>query len=228
MADSSAVLFDVDGTLIDSNYLHTVTWWEALHQNGHTVPMALVHRSIGMGTDQLLDHVLGEDRDRDETETLDAAHQALYGRYWPSLVPFAGAAHLLRACAARGWTVVLASSASQRELDVLRKVLDADDAIAAATNSDDVDTSKPAPDLVSEALKKVGADSARSFLVGDTVWDVQAAARAGVRCLAVQSGGFSRDELLTAGAAEVYEDVATLLAHLDDSLLAEVEAKAGA
>jgi HAD superfamily hydrolase (TIGR01509 family) len=217
--ETAAVLFDMDGTLIDSNYLHTVAWWGALRQYDHTVPMALVHRSIGMGTDQLLDHVLGEDRDRDETESLDTAHQALYGSYWPSLVPFAGAAHLLRACAERGWTVVLASSASERELKVLRKVLDADDVIAAATGADDVDTSKPAPDLVEAALKKAGADPERSFLVGDTVWDVQAAERAGVRCVSVESGGFSSQELLEAGAVEVYEDVASLLARIDDSVL---------
>ncbi|HEV2633527.1 MAG TPA: HAD family hydrolase [Actinocrinis sp.] len=221
MTDGYAVLFDMDGTLIDSNYLHTVTWWEALRQYGHTVPMTLIHRSIGMGTEQLLDHVLGEDRDKDETDTLDTAHQALYARHWPSLVPFAGAARLLRACASRGWDVVLASSASERELTVLRKVLEADDVIAASTNSDDVDTSKPAPDLVSVALKKVGAAADRSVLVGDTVWDVQAAERAGVRCVAVLSGGFSRDELLQAGAVEVYEDAATLLADLGGSLLAK-------
>lgn len=221
MTDSCAVLFDVDGTLIDSGYLHTVTWWEALRQYGHTVPMALIQRSIGMGTEQLLDHVLGKDRDKDETDTLDAAHQALYGRYWPTLVPFAGAGDLLQECAERGWTVVLASSASERELSVLRKVLDEDDAIAEATSSDDVGTSKPAPDLVQVALDKAGADAARSFLVGDTVWDVKAAERAGVRCIGVLTGGFSRAELVEAGAVEVYEDVATLLAHLDESPLAK-------
>lgn len=215
----TAALFDVDGTLVDSGYLHTVSWWEALRQHGHTVPMSLVNRSIGMGTDQLLNHLLGEDRDQDETDSLDAAHSALYSRFWPTLVPLPGAAALLRACADRGWAVVLASSASERELEVLRKVIDADDVITAVTGADDVSASKPAPDLVEVALKKVGADPARSVLVGDTVWDVQAARKAGVRCVTVQTGGFSSSELTTAGAAEVHADTASLLTAISGSLL---------
>src|SRR5579875_3649085 len=122
MAGTAAALFDVDGTLVDSTYLHTVSWWETLREYGHTVPMALIGRSIGLGTEQLLDHVLGPDRDKDETDALDTAHKALYSRFWPTLTPLPGAADLLRACADRGWTVVLASSASARELEVLRKV----------------------------------------------------------------------------------------------------------
>src|SRR5579875_3670010 len=100
MAGTAAALFDVDGTLVDSTYLHTISWWETLREYGHTVPMALIGRSIGLGT----------------------AHKALYSRFWPTLTPLPGAADLLRACADRGWTVVLASSASARELEVLRKV----------------------------------------------------------------------------------------------------------
>lgn len=215
----AAAVFDVDGTLVDSGYFHTIAWWEALRQYGHTAPMARIQRSIGMGTNMLLDNVLGEDRDRDETEALDEAHTALVARFWPSFTPLPGARDLLRACVKRGWQVVVATSASARELDVLLEVIDADDAIAAVTSADDVDEAKPAPDVVGAALRKVGAYPARSVMIGDTVWDVQASDRAGVRCVSVLTGGFCRAELGEAGALETYEDAAALLAGLDHSIL---------
>src|SRR5438045_8745312 len=118
MSDSvSAVLFDVDGTLIDSNYLHSVTWWEAFTQAGHDVPMARIHRAIGMGSDQLLDALLPPGRDTGNDATLVAAHEALYAAYWPRLRPFRDAADLLRACQRHGLRVALARSAGQRALE---------------------------------------------------------------------------------------------------------------
>jgi HAD superfamily hydrolase (TIGR01509 family) len=215
----AAAVFDVDGTLVDSGYLHTLAWWEALRGFGHTVPMARIQRCIGMGTGMLLDHLLGDDRDPEETEPLDAAHQALIARFWPTLTALPGAAPLLRACAERGWKVVVATSASDCELEVLLKVVDADDAISAVTTADDVDQAKPASDVVEVALRKVGADPAHSIMIGDTVWDVEAADRAGVRCVGVLTGGFSRAELLDAGAVAAYQDTAELLAGLDESVL---------
>jgi HAD superfamily hydrolase (TIGR01509 family) len=221
MANSNggAALFDVDGTLVDTSYLHAVTWWQALRQAGHTVPMAQVHRAVGLGTDQLLDHLLGKDRDPQETDTLSAAHSALYATYRPSLQPLPGAARLLRACAERGWTVVLATSAKKEELKALRQALDADDVIADAVTDDDVDTAKPAPDLVEQALNKADTTAQYAVFIGDTPWDVRAAHRAGVRCIGVLSGGVSRSELLDAGAEEVYEDTDDLADRLDHSLL---------
>src|SRR3954465_14955704 len=109
---TDAVIFDVDGTLVDTNYLHAVTWWEAFRQHGHGVDMAAVHRAIGMGSDKLLDHLLPGDRDRDIDDDMRAAHRSLYAVYWTRLRAFDGAADLVRACAPRGMTVVLASSAS--------------------------------------------------------------------------------------------------------------------
>ena len=214
-----AALFDVDGTLLDTNYLHTLAWAEALSQYGHAPAMALIHASIGMGGDQLLDHVLGPDRDHASDADISSAHQALYARFWPRLRPFDGAADLLRAVAARGWTVVLASSASARDLSVMRRVLDADDAVSAATGSDDVDASKPAPDLVRAALDRADAGPDEAVFVGDTLWDVQAAAAAGVPCIALLSGGTGERDLRAAGALEVHADPAALLAHLADSAL---------
>ncbi|MFF3006748.1 HAD family hydrolase [Kitasatospora sp. NPDC057940] len=216
---AAAALFDVDGTLLDTNYWHTIAWAEAFAQFGHAPAMARIHGAIGMGGDQLLDHLLGEDRDRAEDDALSAAQQALYARFWPRLRAFEGAAGLLRALAARGWTVVLASSASKRDLDVMRRALDADDAITAVTGADDVQTSKPAPDLVRAALDKAAARPDEAVFIGDTLWDVQAAARAGVPCIGVLSGGWAERDLRAAGALEVHQDVGKLLDQLPDTVL---------
>lgn len=214
-----AALFDVDGTLVDTNYLHAVTWWEAFAQAGFEVQMAQIHRAIGMGSDQMLDKLLPADRDEDADAEVRAAHSALYSVYWSRLRRLPGAADLLRACKRRGLAVVLARSADEPEFSVLRAALDAEDAIDAATFAGDVESSKPAPDLVEAALAKVGVSAAEAVFTGDTVWDVQACRKAGVRCIGVLSGGVSRDELTSAGAAEVYSGPADLLAVLDISLL---------
>jgi HAD superfamily hydrolase (TIGR01509 family) len=215
----AAALFDVDGTLVDTNYLHSVTWWEAFRQAGRQVSMAEIHRAIGMGSGQLLDKLLPADRDEEADADIRTAHTALYGQYWSRLQPLPGAADLLRACKRRGLTVILASSADEAEFNVLRAALDAEDAIDAATFAGDVESSKPAPDLVQVALDKAGAPAEEAVFTGDTVWDVEACQKAGVRCIGLLSGGVSRDELTSAGAAEVYRDPADLLAALPASLL---------
>jgi HAD superfamily hydrolase (TIGR01509 family) len=215
----TAALFDVDGTLVDTNYLHAVTWWEAFAQAGHVVPMAKIHRAIGMGSDLMLDKLLPADRDKDTDADIRAAHTALYATYRFRLRPLPSAADLLRARKRRGLTVVLASSADEPEFSMLREALDAEDAIDAATFSGDVESSKPAPDLVEVALDKAGVSAEQAMFVGDTVWDVEACQKAGVGCIGLLSGGFSRDELTSAGAAEVYPGPGDLLAALDDSLL---------
>lgn len=220
MSPRGAALFDVDGTLVDSTYLHAVTWWEAFRQSGHRVPMAEIHRTIGMGSDHLIGQLLGEDRDSDEDETIRTAHGTLFAQYWERLAPLDGAAELLRACAKRGWTVVLASSAHGPELEAMRRALDAEDAITAVTSSDDVSASKPAPDLVRSALEQSGVTADSAVFIGDTVWDVRAGHRAGVPCLAVLSGGYPERDLREAGAHEVYEGPAHLVERLDSSLLA--------
>jgi len=221
-----AALFDVDGTLVDTNYLHAVAWWEAFARAGHDVPMASIHRAIGMGSDRLLDALLPADRDPAGDEIIKIAHSALYQVYWPQLRPLPGAADLLRACHEAGLRVVLASSADPRELDVLREALDAEEAIDAATSSGDVDSSKPAPDLVHVALDQAGTSPAQSVFVGDSVWDARACQEAGVPCIGVLSGGTSREELLSAGAAAVYGDPAELLAQFPGSLQAASPASA--
>jgi HAD superfamily hydrolase (TIGR01509 family) len=215
----AAVLFDVDGTLMDTVYLHTVAWWEAFRQAGHIVPMSAVHRCIGMGSDHLLDRLLGQDRDRDGDSALSTAHDTLYAQYATRLAPLDGAADLLRECAKRGWRIVLASSAKSAELRTMRDALDADDVIDAATTADDVDASKPSPDLVGQALERAGVPAGHAVFVGDTVWDAEAAGRADVPCVGVLSGGWTRGELTRGGAVEVHEGPADLLAHIGESVL---------
>jgi HAD superfamily hydrolase (TIGR01509 family) len=223
--DPVAALFDVDGTLVDTNYLNAVTWWEAFSQAGHDVTMAQIHRAIGMGSDQMLDKLLPAGRDKDADADIRTAHGALYAVYWSRLRPLPGATDLLRACKDRGLAVVLASSADEREFNMLRTVLDAEDAIEAATFSGDVELSKPAPDLVEAALRKIGIPAKDAVFIGDTVWDVQACQKAAVPCIGVLSGGFSRDELTSAGAAEIYSDPGELLAALPESLLGNSEGR---
>lgn len=219
MTSPAAVLFDMDGTLVDTNYLHAVTWWEAFGQHGHQVAMADVHRAIGMGSDKILDHLLPADRDRDADGTIRAAHATLFAPYRPRLRAFDGAAPLLRACAERGSRVVLASSAGGPEMAALRAALDADDVIASATSSEDAEQSKPAPDIVQTALDRAGTTAEESVFVGDTVWDVQACRRAGLRCIAFLTGGIGADELRDAGAVEVWPGPSALLRSFDESIL---------
>ncbi|MFV2176487.1 HAD family hydrolase [Actinomadura sp. LOL_016] len=214
-----AVLFDVDGTLVDTTYLHAVTWWEAFRQQGHAVAMARIHRAIGMGSDKLLDHVLPDGRDRDADDAMRDAHTALYAQYWGRLQAFDGAAGLLRACGERDKRVVLASSAAEPEMRALRAALDAEDAIDEATSASEVGQSKPAPDLVELALERAGVPAGRAVFVGDTAWDVEAAGRVGVPCVGVLTGGWARDELESAGAVAVYDGPRDLLAKLEESPL---------
>jgi HAD superfamily hydrolase (TIGR01509 family) len=214
-----AAVFDVDGTLVDTNHLHVATWWEAFRQAGHTVPMHAVHRAVGLGSTDLIAHLLGDDRDRSRDEELSAAHKALYGQYFDRLPALPDAGRLLRRLHRDGWTVVLATSAGGAELSALRRAIDADDAIADTASADDVDQGKPAPEPVEHALELVGVPAEHAVFVGDTVWDMRAGTRAGVRCVGVLSGGIPRTDLEEAGATSIYGDPADLLAGLEKSPL---------
>ncbi|MFF9311472.1 HAD family hydrolase [Streptomyces sp. NPDC014748] len=215
-----AAVFDVDGTLVDTNHLHVVTWWEAFRQAGHRVPMHAVHRSVGLGSTDLIAHLLGDDRDKGQDAELSAAHTALYAQYFERLPAFEDAGRLLRRLHENEWAVVLATSASGPELSALRRAIDADDAITATASSDDVAEGKPAPEPVEHALELAGVDPGRAVFVGDTVWDMRAGSRAGVRCVGVLCGGIPRADLEEAGASAVYRDPADLLASLADGPLA--------
>ncbi|MEE9096309.1 HAD family hydrolase [Pseudarthrobacter phenanthrenivorans] len=213
------VLFDVDGTLIDSSYIHTVAWWGAFRQYGHDVPMAAIHQLVGMGGARLVDNLLPSDRDRDEDEDIMASHGALYASRWPSLRALDGAKDLLGQCHAGGLAVALASSARERDLQVMRSVLEADAFIAAATSANDAEESKPAPDILEAALEAVGVEAGNAVYVGDAVWDMKAAAALGIPAIGVTCGGIQAGQLREAGAVEVYEGPRDLLQNLASSAI---------
>ncbi|MGP9501148.1 HAD family hydrolase [Specibacter sp. AOP5-B1-6] len=217
-----AVLFDMDGTLIDSSYFHAMAWWQALRQSGFTVPTAKVHRAVGMGGEELVHHLLGPGVSKDQLGTLLGAHDAIFSTHWPALLPFPAAGRLLEHCAAAGAAVVLASSAKEAELDVLRHALDAGSAISAATSSSDADHGTPSPDILSAALNSVGVDAAHALFIGDAVWDAKAAQALGLPMIGVCSGGTSEADLRGAGAVEVHSDVQELLEHVDASVLGQL------
>jgi HAD superfamily hydrolase (TIGR01509 family) len=216
-----AVLFDVDGTLVDSNYLHVEAWGHAFAEVGRPVDGWRIHRSIGMDSEKLLEDLLGADA-AELGKRAKQLHSDYYAELQPRLRPFASARELLAELADRGITVVLATSAPEDELAALRDALKVEESITDVTSADDVQTAKPEPDVVQRALEKAGSAADSTFFVGDTVWDVIASARAGIPCLGVLSGGVSEAELRDAGAIEVYRDVAQLLEILDDSPLANL------
>jgi HAD superfamily hydrolase (TIGR01509 family) len=208
-----AVLLDVDGTLIDTNYHHALAWYRAFRQHGIVLPVWRIHRHVGMGGDQLVPALVGEAVDEDKgdeiRDTRDAAYQQLIGE----VEPLEGARELIVDLKHRGAAVVLASSAPQKELDHYLELLDARELADAWTTDDDVEATKPEPDLVRAGLEKAGTDDA--VMIGDTPWDVEAAGKAGLETVTVITGGFSGDELRKAGAAAVYESVDELRRHLD-------------
>jgi HAD superfamily hydrolase (TIGR01509 family) len=217
----SGVLFDLDGTLVDTGYIHAVCWWEALRQYDHVVPMALIHRAIGMGSDKLLDQVLGAGHDAEHDSEMAAAHGALFATWYSRICPLPGARDLLAECAGRGLDVVIATSSPERDLDALRRTLDADAFISEVTTSADADESKPSPDILVAALERADLAVSQVVFIGDAVWDVQASASLHIRCIGLESGGTSEAELRRAGAVEVWKDPADLLAHLDSSILTQ-------
>jgi HAD superfamily hydrolase (TIGR01509 family) len=218
-----AVLFDIDGTLVDSTFLHVHAWQRAFAELADELPTPVdgwrVHRGIGMGSSLLLADLLGEAADRLGDRAKDA-HARHYAALADLQRPFTGARDLVRAVSERGARTVLATSAVPDELGPLLDVLDLSDVLDGVTSDKDVEAAKPEPDLVHAALEKADVPPGRAVMVGDTGWDVEAAARAGVACVAVLTGGVSEAELREAGAAAVYRDVAALLADLDASPLA--------
>jgi HAD superfamily hydrolase (TIGR01509 family) len=209
------VLFDVDGTLLDTNYLHVLSWWQAMNDAGHEdVSMAAIHRSIGIASEGLVERLLGH-ADEEAVE----AHSRRYEALRDQVTAFPGAADLVGACADRGFVAVLATSGKEDDLEWMLPAIGAGDSFAGATTSSEVEEGKPSPDLLTAAIEEHRLDPSRSVAIGDTVWDVKAAEKAGVHCIALTCGGISEAELREAGAAEVYADPAELLERLDDSLL---------
>lgn len=212
----AGVVFDIDGTLLDTNYLHVLAWSAAFCDNGFRVEMADIHRSIGRPSEVLVEHLVGQDRP--DLVQAHAAHFArLRERYGVNALT--GAPALLRRCAAQGWTVALATSGGTADLEWMLPLIGADDVIAGATTSQDVQQGKPSPELMLAAMQAHGLAVDRTVAVGDSVWDVRSAARAGIPCIGLAAGGIGASELRSAGAAEVYDDAAALLERFPRSLL---------
>jgi HAD superfamily hydrolase (TIGR01509 family) len=213
-----AVLFDVDGTLVDSNDAHAHAWVRAFSEHGINVPFDAVRPLIGMGGDKLMPRV------SHLTEESPAGHRVAERRgeiftheFLPTLKPFPGTRELVGALNERGLTVVAASSAKRDELIPLLRIAGADVLMDAATSSDDADASKPAPDIVEAALARAGVASHDAVMVGDTPYDIAAARRAGVRVIAFRCGGWGDSDL--DGAIAIYDGPWHLLDHLQGSPL---------
>ncbi len=221
-----AVLFDVDGTLVDSNYLHVYAWQRAFSQVGFDVEAWRIHRSIGIDGSILVRSLTG-DQSGDVVDRLKHAHAQFYRETVGMLRALPGARALLDEVAALGLQVVLATSAPKDELSILREVLGRDDILSAVTSSADVDTAKPQPDIVEVALQRAGVTADRAVFVGDTIWDIRAASRAGVSCVCVRSGGIARQELEAEGATAVFDNPCQLLEEIATSPIGALTATAG-
>jgi HAD superfamily hydrolase (TIGR01509 family) len=214
----SAAILDIDGTLVDTNYHHTIAWYRAFRQNEVVLPIWRIHRHIGMGGDQLVEALGGERLENEKGDDIRAAESVLYSELIGEVEPLEGARGLIEDLKTSGHAVVLASSAKKHEVEHYLDLLDARDLADDWTTSDDVEATKPEPDLVVAAVEKAGGGEA--VMVGDSTWDCEAAKRAGLDTIAVLTGGFSEAELREAGAAAVYFSIADLRESLDETPLA--------
>lgn len=216
-----AILFDVDGTLIDSNDLHAAAWREAFLPFGVALPLEQVRSQIGKGGDNLIPALLPPELVVAKQEEIETYRGDLFKRdYLPRVVPFPKVRELFERLAANGKIIVLASSAKAEELQFHLGVIGAEDLVSATTSADDVESSKPDPDIFQAALGKVSVGPNEAVVVGDTPYDVEAAAKTGLRTIAFRSGGFPEEALRQAGAVEIWDGPADLLANYDRSLIA--------
>jgi len=221
-----AALFDIDGTLVDTNDLHAVAWAEALRHFGHDFPVETIREQVGKGGDNLIPALLGDVADADR-EALEDFRGALFKRdYLPRAVPFPGVRTLFERLAADGIIIVLASSSGKDEVAFHLALIGCADLVAATTSRDDVESSKPCPDIFTAALGKAGVAADQAIVVGDTPWDAIAARRAGVRMIGVRCGGFPDDWLLEAGAIALFDGPRDLAARYQQSPFARLHVEA--
>jgi HAD superfamily hydrolase (TIGR01509 family) len=217
-----AAILDIDGTLVDTNYQHALAWFRAFRAHDELVPIWRIHRHIGMGGDHLVEALCGEEVERGKGEDIRASEKDLYGELIGEVAPFAGARELIVDLKRRGHAVVLASSAKTDEVDHYLELLDARELVDAWTDSSDVEATKPEPDLVHAAIEKAGGGPA--VMVGDSVYDCEAARNAGVETIAVLTGGFSESELREAGATVVFKSIEELRERVGQTPLGDGEA----
>jgi HAD superfamily hydrolase (TIGR01549 family) len=221
MTDSAPTLaLDVDGTLVDTNYHHALSWYRAFRGIGVTLPVWRLHRAIGMGGDKLVAAVAGEDVEAEHGDELREAHTTAYDEMIGEVAPLPGARELLEAIVEHGYRFVLATSAQKQHVEHYLDMLGARELASGWTTSDDVERSKPDPDLIEAALGQVSAR--RAVMVGDSIWDSVAAGKLGLPSVAVRTGGFGADELIEAGATTVYESLDELREDLDALPFGEV------
>jgi HAD superfamily hydrolase (TIGR01509 family) len=213
-----AAILDIDGTLVDTNYHHAIAWYRAFRHSDVTLPLWRIHRHIGMGGDQLVAALAGDDFEAAHGDDVRAVEKALYMELIGEVRPLAESRELIEDLKRRGHAVVLASSAKPEEVEHYLDLLDARDLADGWTHSGDVERTKPEPDLVAAAVEKAGGGPA--VMVGDSTWDCEAAKRAGIPTVAVLTGGFSEAELMEAGAACVFASVAELRAGIRSTPLA--------
>jgi HAD superfamily hydrolase (TIGR01509 family) len=213
------VIFDVDGTLVDSNHAHARAWVAAFSEHGITVAYESVRRAIGMGGDKLMPLVAGLEEDSPEGKRIAKRRGEIFREVWlPQLKPFPRTRELVRRVSESGVSLAVASSATEEELHPLLEVAGVSDLIPTRTSSDDAEKSKPDPDIVKAALQRTGCSAEQAIMIGDTPYDVEAAGRAGVRIIALECGGWGRADLRN--AAEVYRDASELLDRYEESILA--------
>ncbi|HEV7642237.1 MAG TPA: HAD family hydrolase [Gaiellaceae bacterium] len=212
-----AALLDLDGTLVDSNYEHAFAWYRAFRRQDIVVPMWRVHRHIGMGGDQIVKAIAGEDVERALGDALRAAQLEEFKRLRDECVPLEGARELIAELKRRGLVVVLASSSNKDDLAHFLDLLDVRGLVDGWTTADDVERTKPDPDVIQAALEKAGTDEA--VMVGDSRWDIEAAASLGLPTLCVITGGWSAQELRDCGAVAVFDSLVSLTEHLDETPL---------
>ncbi len=210
----AAVLLDVDGTLVDTNWLHVIAWQRAFRSVAEIdVPAQRLHHEVGKGGDQFVPSVAGDAVEERFGDALRDAHDVGYEELIDEVRPLPGARDLIVALKERGLTVVLASSGKQEEIDHYLDLLDARELLDGWTTSDDVESTKPEPDVLGVALKLAGGGPA--LLIGDSLWDCEAAERAGIPVIALLAGGFCAEELRAAGASATYDSPAELCSQLD-------------
>ena len=215
MADTA--IFDVDGTLVDTNYQHALAWYRAFRRYDITRPLWRIHRGIGMGGDQFVPQLAGEDVEREHGDALRDAWTEEFDRLIDEVQPFEGTSALLQEVKDRGFRLVLASSGKTKHVEAFLDLFGGRELAEAWTTSDDAEHSKPEPDIVRTALAKV--EGASGVMVGDSVYDCMAAGRLGIPTIAVRTGGFSHEELVEAGAAQVFDSLDELQAALDEAAL---------
>ena len=213
----TVAIVDIDGTLVDTNYHHAIAWYRAFRAHGFVVQLWRIHRSIGMGGDQLVASLIGKEADAEHGDGIRDAEKQAYMALIGEVAPLEGARELLLELRERDHTVVLASSAKPDEVEHYVDLLVARDLVHGWTTSGDVEQTKPHPELIKAAMEKAGGDNA--VMIGDSVWDCRAAKRAKLPTIAVLSGGFSREELEEAAASAVFESIAELQRDLDSTPL---------